>query len=406
MDRSGSLLGGILLIGGSCIGAGVLGLPIVTGLSGFLPSLSMFFAAWAFMTITGLLLVEVNGWFPGRVNMISMVGKSLGKSGKVACWILYLFLFYALLVAYIAGFGSLSTTLALQYFHLTLPNWMGSLLLVLLFGIIVYFGTRPVDLWNRLLMLGKIGAFLAIVFLGARYVQSDLLLRSQPQYLLFSLPILVISFGFHNLIPSLMNYMHGNIKRVRLSIIFGGLFALVLYLLWQIIVLGIVPADGPSGIIDTLKTGKEASQSLIGILGISWVSTFANLFAFFAILTSFMAQSLALSHFLADGMNSTYKKHEDIWILFLVFLPPLFCSLLYPGIFIKALNFAGGICAVILFGVLPILMVWRGRYRKEIESKYQVFGGRPLLILIFLFALLVTFFQLSSMFNAPYLPSL
>ncbi len=32
-EKSGSVLGGMLLIAGSCIGAGMLGLPVLTGLS-------------------------------------------------------------------------------------------------------------------------------------------------------------------------------------------------------------------------------------------------------------------------------------------------------------------------------------------------------------------------------------
>src|SRR3972149_4119009 len=102
-DKPGSIFGGMLLIAGSCIGAGMLGLPIVTGLAGFYPSLVMIFLVWGFMTSTALLLVEVNGWFSGQVNYISMVGHSLGKIGRALCWILYLFLFYSLLMAYIVG---------------------------------------------------------------------------------------------------------------------------------------------------------------------------------------------------------------------------------------------------------------------------------------------------------------
>ena len=51
-------------------------------------------------------------------------------------------------------------------------------------------------------------------------------------------------------------------------------------------------------------------------------------------------------------------------------------------------------------------MVWKGRYRKKIKADYQVFGGKILLSILFLVALSIAFFQLSSMFNAPYLPKL
>jgi tyrosine-specific transport protein len=261
-------------------------------------------------------------------------------------------------------------------------------------------------MWNRFLMLGKILAFLALVFWGSRYVQGSLLLRSAPQYALFALPILVISFGFHNMIPSLTHYFENNLKKVRFSILYGGLFALVIYLVWQIIVLGIVPLEGSSGILASYKAGDEASQAMIGILKANWVSYFATFLAFFAILTSFLAQALSLSHFLADGMKVSYKKHEDIWMVVLTLLPPLFLAILYPNIFLKALNFAGGICAVILFGMMPVMMVWKGRYTKQVATKYRVMGGKPLLVLLFLAALFIAFFQLSSMFHAPYLPTL
>ncbi|NGX26964.1 MAG: Tyrosine-specific transport protein [Chlamydiae bacterium] len=404
--KHGNVFGGMLLLAGSCIGAGMLGLPIMTGLSGFYPSLIAFFCIWAFMTLTGLLLVEVNGCYSKRVNFITMVGRTLGKKGKFFCWILYLFLFYSLLLAYIAGIGSLVAKISGEYFGLGIPEWGGSLFFVILFGWIIYFGTRPVDLWNRVLMAGKITVFLALVFFGVRHVQSNLLERSAPEYALYALPILVISFGFHNMIPSLTDYLQNDLKRVRRSIILGGVFALVIYLIWQIIVLGIVPMGGKSGIIASYKAGGEATQALVGFLGTSWISYFATFLAFFAILTSFLAQALSLSHFLADGLKVNWKRHEEAWLVVLTLLPPLFLAILYPNIFLHALNFAGGICAVVLFGIMPVLMVWKGRYKREMETSYRVFGGKALLVTLFLIALFVMFFQLSDMFNAPYIPKI
>src|ERR1700730_4739719 len=123
----GSVFGGMLLIVGSCIGAGMLGLPVITGISGFFPSLIMFFIAWAFMLACALLLIEVNGWYHHQVNLLTMVGDTLGKVGKAICWVSYLFLFYALLVAYISGIGNLTSTFFRLVFHVDFPQWLGSL---------------------------------------------------------------------------------------------------------------------------------------------------------------------------------------------------------------------------------------------------------------------------------------
>jgi tyrosine-specific transport protein len=252
----------------------------------------------------------------------------------------------------------------------------------------------------------KIAVFVGLVFLGVKHIQPALLNRSDPRYALYAMPILVISFGFHNMVPSLANYFHRNLKKVRLSILLGSLFTLCIYLIWQIVVLGIVPLQGESGILATLKAGGEASQSLVGILKTNWVSYFATFLGFFAILTSFLAQSLSHTHFLSDGLKYKYKskRHEEFWLVVLTLLPPLVLAILYPHIFLEALNFAGGICTVVLFGMMPVMMVWKGRYIKKITSEYRVFGGKALLVVIFTVALFIALFQIAHMFNAPFLP--
>lgn len=398
-EKQGSVLGGMLLIAGSCIGAGMLGLPIVTGLSGFFPSLGMFFCAWIFMTATALLLVEVNGWFSRQVNLLTMVDHALGKWGKGICWVTYLFLFYALLVAYISGIGGLCGTFFQVSFDTAFPPWVGSLIFVALFGWIVYLGTRKVDLFNRGLMVGKIGFFILLVFVGIFYIKPSFLLRSDPIQAPSALPLLVIAFGFHNMIPSLTAYLKGNLKRVRITILGGSLMAFAIYLIWEILVLGIVPLDGPNGLIESLKNDKEASQSIALIIGSPSIRLFSQGLAFFAILTSFLAQALSLVHFLSDGLKVKYKKQESIALCALALIPPLALSIIYPQLFFKALNFAGGICAVILFGILPATMVWIGRYKKANMGAYRMPGGKPALVLIFAFAISILFIQISSMLN-------
>lgn len=396
MDRKpGSLLGGTLIIGGSCVGAGLLGLPIVTGLSGFYPSLIMLVAAWAFMTATALLVLEVNGWFAKDVNLITMAGHSLGRWGQILSWLLYLFLFYSLLIAYQAGIGIDISSMLNRHFSLHVPSWTGTFFFVLVFACILYSGTRTVDFCNRFLMAGKILSYLGIVAVGFLHIDPALLKHSDAHYLFYSLPILVISYGFHNMIPTITSYMAGDLKRVRTVIITGSLFALIVYLLWDLIVLGIVPKEGEFGIIATLHAGQDASQSIAGILGASWVAHFAGGLAFFSLLTSLLLQSLALTHFLADGLQT--KDREPLSLLLLALIPPFFFSILKPDIFFKALDFAGGICAVILFGILPVLMVWIGRYRMHMAASYRMQGGKPFLIVIFLFAAFIFFFQLSTM---------
>ena len=391
----GSVLGGMLLVSGSCIGAGMLALPILTGLSGFFPSLISLFVAWAFMTFTALLLVEVCGWFKGQINLLSMAKEALGETGRLVGWFTYVFLFYALLVAYISVSGGIFSALLSDFLGWHIPAWSLSVFFTLFFGFIIYLGTRPVDLVNRYLMGGLIITYLSMIGLGIFHVKPELLLYFNPKYTLLSLPVLVISFGFQNIIPSLSAYLKGDLKRVKTTIIGGSLLSLAIYLVWCTLVLGVVPMSGEHGIVSSYERGEEATAALRFALGNAQIVAFAQAFAFFAIVTSFLAQGLSLSHFLGDGFKpkqideTQYIRKNMWWLCTLALLPPMILALLDPSLFFKALNFAGGICAMILFGILPICMVWVGRYRLNKSSAYCVRGGRPALLIALAFTCFV-----------------
>lgn len=401
MKKKGSVLGGTLLIAGSCIGAGMLGLPILTGMAGFFPSFIMFVVAWLFMTTTALLMVEILGWFDKPVNMISMVEHTLGPLGKLLCWVLYLFLFYALLVAYMSASGNHATLVTHNLLGFLLPNWGGTLFFVIVFGWIVYLGTRSVDYVNRYLMIGKIFAFVALIFFGLQYITPRLLLHWEPKYALFTFPILIISFGFHNMIPVLMQYMGGDRKRVRKTIYAGSIFAFVIYLIWELTAIGILPLEE---ILASYKKDIDAAQAIRLYAGLNVIGFSAQGLAFFAILTSFLAQALSLSHFLGDGFKVNKKERENIWMCALALIPPLIFTMLFPEIFFQAINFAGGICAIVLFGILPALMTWIGRYQKQKLLSDRVPGGKLVLLSILLVASFIFFYQVTGMLNIPIFP--
>ena len=396
---SGSVIGGMLLIGGSCIGAGMLALPIITGLCGFIPSIFLFLISWAFMTTTALLVLEVNSRFTKQVNFVSMVGQSLGSLGRFLSWFLYLFLFCSLLVAYVSGSGGIASSFIASITSLHMSTFASSLFFVIVFGFVVYLGTKAVDIFNRFLMVGLILAYIGVLFFGVFKVDFANLSHIDLRYTLFPLPILITSFGFHNMIPSLTAYMHGDIEKMRKVIIGGSLITLGIYLLWNAVVLGVVPPEGKMGLKASYFSGREASQVVKAFFEGTLVGTFVQSFAFFAIVTSFLAQALGLMHFLADGFKLSLVKKNTWWLTILAVLPSAIFAWVYPSAFYKALSFAGGFCAVILFGIFPALMVWLGRYRQKIVSKYRVFGGKKILVLVMLYAVSIFILEFLKLFE-------
>lgn len=398
----GSILGGSLLITGSCVGAGMLGLPILTGFAGLVPSIGMFFLAWALMTGTALLLVEVNHWFKEGSNFPTMIKSLLGPFFQAVCFIIYLVLFYSLLVAYIADSGIHFAGFLKLLEAQNVQPWVGSTFFVAIFGWMVYLGTKPVDLLNRGLMILKILAFLILVIMGAGLITKSNLLYSDIKYTLFPLPILVISFGFHNMIPTVTHYLGDDIKRVRKSILFGSLFTLSIYILWLLVTLGSIPVTGPNSITSTYIAGTDAAMTLQMIY--PSVALPAAILAFAAILTSFLAQSISVAHFLCDGLNVKDKNGTPFWIILLTFIPPLLITWIYPDIFYKALSF-GGMLAVVLFGIFPVAMAYKGRYIENRPSSYRLFGGKITLALLGLFSLFIILYRLLHHLGLELFPS-
>lgn len=398
MSRSpGSSFGGMLLITASCVGAGMLGLPIQTGLSGFMPSIMAFLIVWTFMTISGFYLLEVNSWHPSQANLLTMISSSLGKTGRYICWFFYLFLFYALLVAYMAASGNILSHFLDTYLKIKFEPYQATLLFVALFGLVIFRGTKIVDHTNRFLMFLKIGAFLLVLVLGAKFVIPKQLLYTDSHQMSTSIPILITAFGFHNMIPSLYSYMKGNTNKVKKSIIGGSLISLLIYLIWQAFILGIIPIDGQDGLKQALHQGKEASELLSQYVNSKSVGITVQLLGFFAILTSFLAQSLSLNHFIRDGLKLPKTPSTKVGTIVLTLAPPVILAISFPSLFYTALNFAGGICTVVLFGIIPGIMVWKGRYRRNNpQTKLLMPGGRLLIAAVITFSSSIFLYELFS----------
>jgi tyrosine-specific transport protein len=392
----GSVLGAILLIAGCCIGAGMLGLPVLTAMAGFYPSAALFFVSWLFMTATGLLLLEVNLWFQDEVGVTSMAQRTLGGVGKITASVAYLLLFYCLMVAYVSGSGNLAVDLAQATLGMQILPWVGSLIFTGFLGVILMIGTRAADYFNRLLMAGLLLTYVGLVFLGSPHIDTTLLCHRDWSMTSFVLPMMIVSFGYHNLVPSLTTYLNRDRRRLKRALIVGGLVPLGVYLIWEYLILGIVPVEGEHGLQQMLGEGQMATYALKFVVGSSRIIDLAQGFAFFALITSFVAVALSFIDFLADLIQIEGKPLPRLPACVLALLPPLLLAFFYPSLFLVALNYAGGVFAVILFGVLPAAMVWVGRYHKKLGGVEIVPGGRLTLLLIMLFSAAVLLLQLTS----------
>lgn len=389
MKSYSKVIGGILLVAGTTIGAGMLALPVSTGLAGFFPSLILLVSCWAFMTYTAFLMLEVNLSMPENSNLISMARRMLGKGGEIVSWITYLFLLYALTTAYVAGSGPIMVNIIHAITGVTIPPLAGSIPLLLLFGLFVYRGTASVDHVNRLLMFGLIIAYGAMAVMITPYIGSPLLFRTDWPLFLVAVSLVVTSFGYHIIIPSLTTYLNRDVRSLKKAILIGSLIPLAIYVLWEVLILGIIPVEGVNGLMQGYLCGVDGVQLLCNLMGENAIGITATLFSLFAIITSFLGVSLSLTDFLADGLKIKKSPSGRALLYALTFLPPIAFTLLDPRAFFSALEYAGAFGVIVLLGLMPALMVWCKRYYHHFESTYKAPGGKFMLLMVMLISLLV-----------------
>ncbi len=387
---------GTLMIAGTAIGAGMLGIPLLTAQAGFWPSLFITALVWVFMLCTGLLFLEVSLWMPAGSNILSMAQRFLGRKGKFVAGGMFIFLYYCLMIAYFAAGAPLTADFLNATFGLHLSGVTSYALFGLVFGAIVALGAKAIDRVNMFLTIAMVVDYFVMVWMGCGDVEFSNLTFNKWSAVALSIPILFSAFGYHNMIPSLCSYLKGERKSLQWSIILGTTIPFLFYLVWQWLIIGAVPAGA---IAAAREAGLPATSALQSVSGNASIFLVGQYFAFFAIITSMLGVAFSLVDFLGDGLKVSREGSKRYFLVFLTFFPPFLCVVIDPNIFDKALGIAGGFGEAFLNGLLPVVLVWMGRYAVKLPSECRLPGGRLTLFLILIGSLFVIGLELFSLLS-------
>jgi tyrosine-specific transport protein len=377
------VLSGTLMIAGTAIGAGMLGIPLLTAESGFWPSFFITSFVWIFMLCTGFLFLEVSLWMPEGANILSMAQRFLGSKWKLAAGGMFIFLYYCLMVAYFAAGAPLFSGFLNATFGWHLTGVASYALFGSLFAAIVALGAKAIDRMNMVLTIAMVIDYFIMVGIGSSEVSLSNLQFNKWSAVAVSLPVLFSAFGYHNVIPSLCNYLKRQRRSLQLSIILGTSIPFLFYLTWQWLIMGTVSSDA---LMQARASGQPATEALhTG----SSLYLFGQYFAFFAIITSMLGVAFSLVDFLGDGAKLSGKKVSRNFLVFATFFPPFLCVVFDPNLFDKALGVAGGFGEAFLNGFLPVMLVWMGRYAVKLPSDCALPGGKLTLTLLLLVSIFV-----------------
>lgn len=178
-------------------------------------------------------------------------------------------------------------------------------------------------------------------------VNTEVLLNAvqgKQQYLpyaLVALPVCLVSFGFHQNVPSLVKYYDRSASQVLKAIFIGTGIALVIYILWQLAIQGNLPR---AEFIPVIEKGGDISALLDALskyLQTDYIALTLKFFAYMAIASSFLGVTLGLFDYIADLFKFDDSVAGRTKTALITFLPPLLLSLQFPYGFVLAIGYAG-----------------------------------------------------------------
>jgi tyrosine-specific transport protein len=392
-QQSIPIWGGIALVAGTCIGGGMLALPVETAEAGFLPAFVGLFIAWIYMLLTGLLLVEATLWVKKpHPHLVSLSSQFLGSPGRFLSILLVLFMGLGSLVAYVtAGAPLIGKFLKYSFGFLVSPS-ASLLIFSILFGAIFLFKENKVSKLNHYLVLGLILSFALILVIGGSSFKS-LPLKADFSKIPFTLPLILTTFSYQIMVPSLVELLHKDRRSLFKAVFLGSLIPLLVYLAYETVVLGIVPYEGEMGLKYALNKGLSSTEVLYFHTQSSLLAPIVDTFAFLSLGTSFIGIGFGLVGFLRDLFSLKETKHTLFGITFLILSVTLFLCYSIPNAFLTALDLTGGYGDTWLSGLIPIGMCWVGRYIQGIREGSSALMKKWVLILLSSFSFYVIYIQ-------------
>lgn len=361
-----------LLVTGNLIGAGILAMPITTGISGLFPSMLMMILFSLGMFFSAVVLAnETNESKNETFNYPSLYQKYLGTSGKWIATIANLIILYGLLTGYLAGGSQVLISI------LDIPKNIEPLILLALFialTSIAISGMSIIKKYNTVLMLSLAVAFIILVFIGAGGIETKRFMHTDWGYLPMAIPMIVTGFHFHNIIPTICKDAKWS-KDIYKPIAIGMFIGFIMNTVWILVGIGSVPEFGHISLDEARISGIPITVEMSEILKSNMFSIIGMIFSIVAITTSYVANGMGLKDFSEDFLKNSMGINNKWFTLAIAFLPPLIISFLFSDIFLNAINVAGGIGIVLLFGVLPSIIFYK---------KTSLLTGKLISILFFI----------------------
>jgi len=362
--------GAIMLIAGTCIGSGMIALPMLLAKIGIIPSILLMLIIWFFVYYTSLVNIELNLQAGTGTSLGALGRKFSGKIAEAVGTTSFKLLSYSLLSVYIYGGSSVLQKMLSSWFiqeysfdHIASLYALAAIALLLL-------PLKVLDYLNRLLFIGLL-AVVAILVTGLlssiHWHHLPLFAENYRDLSIWRaiIPVAFTAFGFQVIFHTLTNFCNKDVKILKCAFFWGSLIPAFIYILWTCSILGAVHQDNPD-FYNQMVTGKvevgDLIKQLSNIAKWSFVQLLVWWISLLAIVTSILGVGMGLQDSIKSMLPSKIENLNSGKILsaIITILPAYGLAILIPNAFIAVLGFAGMILVVIAI-LLPIYLLYKAK---------------------------------------------
>jgi amino acid permease len=333
---------------GTCIGAGVLGIPYVAAQAGFLVALGYILLIGGLILVVNLYLGEISLRTRGDHQLIGYARRYLGKRGKRFMEFATIFGIYAAIIAYMLGIGQ-------SISFLVFGDSSYTTLFGILFGVgmsgLLWRGMKALKRYERIGVAVVLSLLLLIVVLFFNKIEAVNLIYFNVGNIFLPFGVILFALMSFHAIPEVELVLTNHEKLMKRILITGTLVSVTFYILFALVVVGFMGTQTPE----------------IATLALGTVFVFLGMFTMF---TSWLALGNALEE---SFMFDEKIKKRKAWIL--VSLVPI---LLFLGIrffeffsFTKILSI-GGVVSGGLMAILIMLMIKNAKKKGNRKPEYKM----------------------------------
>jgi tyrosine-specific transport protein len=313
--------------------------------------------------------------------------KYLGKNGKRLMAFTMMFTVYGALTAYMMGIGkSASALLGMQNSFITLLNFsfntdIGFGILFFIFASsLIWLGISGIEESEFVMTSVLVFVMIVISLIAFGGFNLNNVIAFNPSKIFLPYGVVLFALAGAIAIPESGEELK-NKRNLKKVIIIGTLVPIFLYLIFSLSVIGLCGTQTSEIAVSCLSSRFGGYMNILG-----------NIFAIFAMATSFLALGLGLKEMYGYDYKMSNLKSWALTCLLPLAIFLILSFLINNDKFFKVINLTGGI-AMTLQGILIVLMFNKAKKLGDRKPEYSIKKNKIILsmiIIIFLAGMIYT----------------